>query len=420
MSFPFSFPRFFVYTLGCLFFLLTLSQNTFAMSTKKWTLLDTDKNIYVKDLEITEKVSCTCPKSGKKAEGVIRVRAKRLSGGRQDGVDIIEIDNGVLRFTVCPTRGMGVLHAAKGNLPLKWDAPARGPVHPKFVSLSDPSGLGWLDGFSEWVVRCGLESNGAPEFDENGVLKYPLHGRIANTPAYKVELTLDENTGQVTLEGVMEESRLFFKRLELKSVYTTTPFADDFSLTDTVTNLSGDPSDFEFLYHINTGMPLVSPGAKISVPFKVMAPRNADAAAELGHWDKCDPESPGSNEVVYFFEPAGDAAGNCTTMLTGTSQTEAFALHFNNKQLPYFCIWKSRLANGDGYVIGMEPCVGFPNTKSFEKSQGRVVPLAPKESRSFDLRFEILTEKDRIDAIQKKIDALKGTVEPQPRKAWGG
>jgi len=390
------------------------------MSTKKWTLLDTDKNIYVKDLEITEKVLCTCPKSGKKAEGIIRVRARRLSGGRQDGVDIIEIDNGTLRFTVCPTRGMGVLHAAKGNLPLKWDAVARGPVHPKFVSLSDPSGLGWLDGFNEWVVRCGLESNGAPEFDENGVLKYPLHGRIANIPAYKVELTLDENTGQVTLEGVMEESRLFFKRLELKSVYTTMPYADDFLLTDTVTNLSGASGDFELLYHINTGMPLASPGARISVPFKVMAPRTTDAAAELGHWDKCDPESPGSNEVVYFFEPAGDATGNCTAMLTGTSQTEAFALHFNNKQFPYFCVWKSRLENGDGYVIGMEPCVGFPNTKSFEKSQGRVVPLAPKGSRSFDLRFEILTEKDRIDAIQKKIDALQGAVEQQPRKAWGG
>ncbi|MCL2305108.1 MAG: aldose 1-epimerase family protein [Planctomycetaceae bacterium] len=390
------------------------------MSTKKWTLLDTDKNIYVKDLEITEKVSYTCPKSGKKEQGTIRVRAKRLSGGFQDGVDIIEIDNGTLRFTVCPTRGMGVLHAAKGNLPLKWDAPARGPIHPKFVSLSDPSGLGWLDGFNEWVVRCGLESNGAPEFDEKGTLKYPLHGRIANTPAYKVELTLDETTGQVTLEGVMEESRLFFKRLELKSVYTTMPFADDFLLTDTVTNLSGDPGEFEFLYHINTGMPLVSPGAKISVPFKVMAPRDANAAAELGHWNVCDPETPGSNEVVYFFEPAGDAAGNCTAMLTGTSQTQAFALHFNNKQLPWFCIWKSRLANGDGYVIGMEPCVGFPNAHSFEKSQGRVVPLASKESRSFDLRFEILTEKDRIDAVQKKIDALQGTTESQPRKNWGG
>ena len=394
------------------------------MPIKKWTLLDVDNNVYVEDLDISELVQYTCPKTGEKHTVNYRIRKKRLYGGRQDGVDIVEIDNGTVRFTVCPTRGMGVLHAAKGNLPLKWDAPARGPIHPKFVPLADPSGLGWLDGFNEWVVRCGLESNGAAEFGENGSLKYPLHGRIANTPAYKVELSIDDETGQITLEGVMEESRLFFRRMELKTVYMTTIGAPDFSISDTITNLSSDPSEFEFLYHINTGMPLVSPGAKISVPYKVLAPRSADAAAELDHWNICDPESPGSNEVVYFFDPAGDAAGNCTTMLTSVSQSEAFALHFNIKQLPHFCIWKSRLAAGDGYVVGMEPCVNFPNTRSFEKSQGRVVPLKPKESRSFDLRFEILTDKNEIAATQMKIDSLLksggGKIEPQPRQAWGG
>ena len=63
----------------------------------------------------------------------------------------------------------------------------RGPVHPKFVPLAEPSGVGWLDGFDELLCRCGLVSNGAPEFDERGQLRYGLHGRIANLPARKVE-----------------------------------------------------------------------------------------------------------------------------------------------------------------------------------------------------------------------------------------
>ena len=49
-----------------------------------------------------------------------------------------------------------------------WQSPVDGPVHPQFVPLADPSGLGFLDGFDELIVRCGLESNGAPEFDERG------------------------------------------------------------------------------------------------------------------------------------------------------------------------------------------------------------------------------------------------------------
>ena len=49
---------------------------------------------------------------------------------------------------------------------LGWKSPVHGPVHPNFVPLNEPSGLGWLDGFDELFVRCGLESNGAPDFDD--------------------------------------------------------------------------------------------------------------------------------------------------------------------------------------------------------------------------------------------------------------
>ena len=55
-------------------------------------------------------------------------------------------------------------------------------------------------------MRCGLESNGAPEFDdETGRLKYPLHGRIANKPAQSVVVTVDDETGEVAVTGVVSE-----------------------------------------------------------------------------------------------------------------------------------------------------------------------------------------------------------------------
>ncbi|NOY28743.1 MAG: DUF4432 family protein [Planctomycetes bacterium] len=109
-----------------------------------------------------------------------------------DGVQVIEVDTGRMRLSILPTRGMGIWRA---ELPdgerLGWKSPVHGPVHPKFVPLTDPSGLGWLDGFDELVVRCGLESNGGPAFDEeNGRLVYPLHGRIANRPAHHVSRRL--------------------------------------------------------------------------------------------------------------------------------------------------------------------------------------------------------------------------------------
>ncbi|HMC12709.1 MAG TPA: DUF4432 family protein, partial [Pirellulaceae bacterium] len=99
----------------------------------------------------------------------VGVNKRTLSGGLAEGVVSIEINNGKLQIDVLPTRGMGiwrVLPADDRELKIVgWKSPNRGPVHPSFVDLGEPSGLGWLDGFDEFVVRCGLESNGAPDFD---------------------------------------------------------------------------------------------------------------------------------------------------------------------------------------------------------------------------------------------------------------
>src|SRR4051812_39790341 len=163
------------------------------------------------------------------------VRLRTLRGGRSEGVQAVEIDNGAMCIDVLPTRGMGIWRARRHPSPnpspstggeqtekiLGWQAPAREPVHPAFVPLMEPAGLGWLDGFNELLCRCGLESNGPPEFDDSGRLLRPLHGRIANTPAHYVELAIDEETGELKLRGVIDESRFHFQSLRLTSSLST-------------------------------------------------------------------------------------------------------------------------------------------------------------------------------------------------------
>jgi hypothetical protein len=63
-----------------------------------------------------------------------------------------------------------------------------------FPSLIPPVS-GWLEGFDELLVRCGLQSNGAPQFTPQGQLQYPLHGRIANLPVEYVEVTRRRRKG---------------------------------------------------------------------------------------------------------------------------------------------------------------------------------------------------------------------------------
>ncbi len=115
------------------------------------------------------------------------VKKRGLHGGLRSGMEIIEVDNGRLKYWLLPERGMGIWKAWLDGIEIGWQSPVRGPVHPQFVPIHEESGLGWLAGFDELLCRCGLESNGEPEFDAKGKLKYPLHGKIANLPAHQVE-----------------------------------------------------------------------------------------------------------------------------------------------------------------------------------------------------------------------------------------
>src|ERR1700692_3649544 len=88
------------------------------------------------------------------------IRKRTLRGGLRDGVDLIEVHNGALSYSILPTRGMGLWRGEyRGNF-LGWRAPVLGPVHPQFVNLNDRGGIGWLEGFDEWLGRFGLFANG--------------------------------------------------------------------------------------------------------------------------------------------------------------------------------------------------------------------------------------------------------------------
>lgn len=356
------------------------------------------------------------------AEQGVRLVKRRLAGGVSDGVDVLEVDNGRFEMSILLTRGMGLWRGRCGAVHLEWASPVQGPVHPSLVPLSGDSGLGWLYGFDEWLVRCGLESNGSPQFNDNGGLVYPLHGQIANIPAGDVEVSFDSDTGEIIVEGTVRESRLFGKKLEMKVCYTTKIGEPGFRLRDTVTNRSASSKEIVMLYHINTGLPFLGKGSRAVVPFEVQAPRSPAAAADLSQWDNLDPHPPGREETVYFFDPAADADGHTEVMLVNGREEQGIVFGFNKKQLPCFSLWKSRLPEQDGYVVGVEPATNYPNTTGFESSRGRTVPLAAGQSCAFDLSFAFLQSKSEVGCAEQRIrerhSAAAGTVFADPRPDW--
>ncbi len=385
------------------------------MPKKTWILADVEADIYV------ERLALGPQEAGGPAKGY-SVTKRTLRGGLQNGVDVIEVDNGRLRFVVISTRGMGIWRANCGDVQLGWKSPVKGPVHPAFVHLWEPSGIGWLSGFDELLVRCGLESNGAPEFLPNGALRWPLHGRIANTAAHKVEVAIDGESGEIAVCGVVDEARLFGNKLRMVTTIRTRVGSSAMTVSDEITNISAEPGELELLYHINLGMPLVAPAAKVLLPVKKMAPHNAIAVANLAEWNICGPQTPGLPEAVFFCDLLADAAGRTQALLRSSAGDRGVSVKFNRNQLPCFTVWKNRQAAADSYVVGLEPAINFPNRKSFENEQGRVAVLAPGQSRQFEVSIEAHTDAGSVAAAEKAVAAIQGEMAPvicpQPDPRW--
>ena len=128
------------------------------------------------------------------------IRLTTLHGGKQEGSQLLTLDNGKLQIVLIPTRGMGILSVTMKDLTLGWKSPVTEIVHPKHVNLQLRGGLGWLEGFNEWLARCGLENTGQAGADEivNNVgdkqtVELTLHGKIANIPASEVEVLVQKD-----------------------------------------------------------------------------------------------------------------------------------------------------------------------------------------------------------------------------------
>jgi hypothetical protein len=351
----------------------------------------------------------------------ISVTRRTLHGGRQEGVDLIRIDNGRMAITVSPTRGMGILSVETRDLRLGWDSPLKQVVHPQFVNLQSRSGLGWLEGFNEWLVRCGLEFAGAPGRDSfitntgaESEMDLTLHGKIANIPASEVEILVDRVPPYaVHLRGRVDEVMFYGPKLELWTELIVDPQSKSFRVEDTVTNRGGVRQEFELIYHINYGAPLLEAGAQFVAPLKRVTPINAHAAKAVAEYASYCGPTPGFVEQVYCLQTLADGEGRTMLMLRNGAGDRATSLSYAVEPLPCFTLWKNTNQREEGYVTGLEPGTSYPRNRRLERQAGRVPVLPPGGSRKFTLQFALQTSRDEVAAVADRIRQIQGQHRPQ-------
>jgi Domain of unknown function (DUF4432) len=383
-------------------------------------LTDVAHDLWVEDFAITPAdlgLSATHPWS---------VTKRVLHGGRREGVELIVVNNGVLSFSIIPTRGMGLWRGQFRGDRIGWDSPVTdGPVNPSFVNLMSTGGLGWLEGFDELLARAGLECNGAPyevkTVNPDGSAShtiYGLHGKIANIPARYVAIHVGEDPPhEITVEGHVDEARLFAPHIRMITRISTTPGSNRVTVRDEFVNLQETPSELEILYHWNFGPPFLEEGSRFIAPIQTLVPRNKNAQEAIGHYDVYGGPEPGVSEQVFFLElHAGRDDGRTLAMLRNHAGDKGVVLRFATAQLPVFSLWKRTGGRREGYVTGLEPGTNYPNPRPFEKAHNRVVSLPEGGSHMAEMTLEIVDTKPGVAAIEAEVNALQAQAAPRVHK----
>jgi hypothetical protein len=335
------------------------------------------------------------------------VQLRTLHGGRQEGVQVIEVDNGAMTFTIVPTRGFEIWKAQAGKLRLGWDSPVKEIIHPAYIRLTDNGGQGWVAGFGGLMVRGGLASFGSPVQD--GDQQLTLHGHVDYLPASHVSVRYDATpVPRLVFRGVVNDFQTFGPQLQLTSEISTAIGKPEVVFDDRVTNMSDAPQEMQLLYHTNFGTPLLGAGAEFVAPVKQVAPMNATSAAgDLAGWNRYNgPHTAPYAAQVFNMQLYSDASGLTKAMLKSPDSATGVLMTIDTRGLPYMSLWKNEVTTKAGYVTGLEPGTGFPNPRPVERAAGRVQKLQGGGSYRVHLAITALTSRAEVTQAATAIQAL--------------
>ena len=309
----------------------------------------------------------------KKAEILKRVGSIEQIGGVRDfvfndgkakGVRAIEVNTGIIRFTILPDRGMDIAQAFYKEKAVAWFSKT-GITDSRFYDKDEKF---WLRGFyGGLVTTSGLKNIGGP------VGEYGLHDRIAHTPAEKVSVFADWVGDDYVIEisGHVRQSVVFGENLVMKRTIKTKLFSNSFVLEDTFVNEGFADEDMAVAYHCNFGYPLVTDGAKITnVPAEI-----ADITAPVhGIAEECI---------------GVDLKGDVETVGITNGEMGAY-ITYKRDTMPDFLIWK--MLGESEYVVGLEPrTTNFGGQNIINNNA--FVTLKPFEEYKSYLEFSFKDEK---------------------------
>lgn len=318
-----------------------------------------------------------------------------LNEGVARGTRIAWVNTGTgLRYKVVIDRAMDIADAFFNQYSLAWISHA-GVTYPEPFSSH---GSDWLRTFGGGLLTtCGLNHVGGPEADESG--ERGQHGPISNIPAEIVSVIQPDPVRgklEMSITGSVKQMQALGSCLELRRTISGKVGEARISIHDEIINRGNTSEPHMLLYHCNFGWPLVDEGTEILWEGNWQSPPGPGARkifTEGNNFHRCPApleEHSGKGEEVAFIDILQDASGRCVCGLQNTGLGLAVALRFKKTQLPWLINWQ-HWGKGE-YVTALEPATNPPTGQAKARADKSLIYLAPGESRTYELEFEVLRD----------------------------
>ena len=306
-------------------------------------------------------------------------RKSVLTEGKADGMKVIDIANSSgLAMTLLESRCLDIAQLSYRGININYMCKA-GWVSPQNYSSVENNYNEYFHG--GMLYTCGLENFGPKCLKNEKVL--PIHGTIGLTPAEEVNCSMDWDSEEIRIKGVMRKSALFGKNITLERNITIPIFESRIYIDDTVTNLGFSDEDIMLLYHFNFGYPMLGEDTELLINEYGVEPRDENAKKGVDRWNTFEAPTDNRPEEVFFHRPKNENDDKAHARIENKALNIGSEIVYDKEQLPQLVQWKS-MRSGD-YALGVEPATSLGGGYAVEKEEGRVITLSPGEKREFNL-----------------------------------
>ena len=150
------------------------------------------------------------------------------------------------------------------------------------------------------------------------------------------------------------------------------------------------------LYHCNFGYPLVSADSRIYTSGGSVEPRDPTPVEAVADHDRLgEPQAGYAEQCFYHGLKARD--GRAFAAIFNERLGVGGYVRYRVENLPQFVEWK--MLGEQEYVVGLEPSTHRLDGRAELKRQGKIVPLAVGERRSFEVEIGVVDGRAALEKL---------------------